>query len=315
MRWTGPISLTTSPAGVLRLFDDPADPVWFDRVRATLLAARSERPQPGRDDIVVMRSNGLLIRALAEAGAVLDQPEWVEAAAAAAEYLLTAHRVDGRWRRSSRDGRPGPGAAVLVDHADVAAGLLALHQATGEQRWLTEATSLLDLVLTHFAAPDGGFNDTADDAETLFLRPRDPGDGAAPSGASSAADALLTAGALTGEDRWLTAAERGLGASSTLMLRVPRSAGRHLATAEALVVGPLQVAISGPAGIERDDLAGLARRAAPGGAVVVAGAPDSSALLRDRPLLGGRPAAYVCRGFVCDRPVSDAAELARLLRR
>jgi len=300
---------------VLRLEADAQDSDWFESVRRRLLAARSLRPQPGRDDLVVMRSNGLAIRALAEAGAGASRPDWVKAAAGAAHYLLAVHRVDGRWRRSSRDGVVGSGAAVLVDHADVAAGLLALYQADGDPAWLESAVQMLDLVLARFSAAGGGFNDTADDAEELFLRPRDPGDGAAPSGASSVVDALVTAGSMTGNSRFLSAAETALGTVSTLMLRVPRSAGWHLAVAEALASGPLQIAVSGTAGEERALLAEVARRNAPGGSVVVVGVPDSAELLSGRPMIDGKPAAYVCRGFVCDRPVTDPDDLTALLTR
>ncbi len=298
---------------MLRLPADPDAAAWVAAVRQRLLEARAHRAQPGRDDIVVLRSNGLAIRAMADAGAALGRPDWVHAAARAAAYLLEVHRIAGRWRRSSRDGVAGPGAAVLADHADLAAGLLALHQATGEPRWLSEAVAVLDLVLGRFLAADGGFNDTADDSEPLFLRPRDPADGAAPSGASAIVDALLTAGSLTGDSRYLRAAEGAMGTVVTLLRRVPRSAGWHLAAAEALVVGPLQVAVSGLPGAVRDLLALAARSHAPGGSVVVAGEPDSSELLAARPMVDGKPAAYVCRGFVCDRPVSSVDELTRLL--
>ncbi len=298
---------------VLRLQAEPSDADRFATFRQRLLEARAIRPQPGRDDLIVLRSNGLAIRGLAEAGAALRQPAWVEAAARAARYLIDVHRVDGRWRRSSRDGTVGSGAAVLVDHADLAAGLLALYQATGEPIWLTEAGGVLDLVLEIFLAADGGFNDTADDAEALFLRPRDPGDGAAPSGASSITDALLTAGSLTGDGRYLRAAERAMGTVATLLRRVPRSAGWHLAVAEALVAGPLQIAVSGQPGEQRDALAAAAREHAPGGSVVVVGEPDTAALLASRPAINGQPAAYVCRGFVCDRPVTAVPDLIRLL--
>lgn len=298
---------------VLRLQAEPSDSASFSRLRQRLLRARALRPQPGRDDIVVLRSNGLAIRALSEAAAVFGRPDWLGAASGAATYLIGVHQVDGRWRRSSRDGVPGPGSAVLVDHSDLAAGLLALHQATGEQRWLATAVDVLDLILDHFPAADGGFNDTADDAEALFLRPRDLGDGAAPSGASSVVDALLTAGSLIGSGRYLQAAERVMGTVVSVLRRVPRSAGWHLACAEALLAGPLQVAVAGPPGPERDVLAAAARVHAPGGSVVAVGEPGSSALLVSRTTVDGRPAAYVCRGFVCDRPVTQESELIALL--
>ncbi|HET8588989.1 MAG TPA: thioredoxin domain-containing protein, partial [Nakamurella sp.] len=114
---------------VLRLVRDPDDAEWFAGVRARLLAARDGRPQPGLDAIVVLRSNGLAIGALAEAGVALGRPEWVTAADAAADALVDLHRVDGGWLRSSLDGDPGTGAATLADVACFAAGLLALYQA------------------------------------------------------------------------------------------------------------------------------------------------------------------------------------------
>jgi hypothetical protein len=194
---------------VLRLPTDPDDPRWFDSVRHRLVAARDRRRQPGRDDIVVLRSNGLAITALAEAGAAADRPAWVAAAAAAADYLLAVHLVDGDWFRSSRDGNVGPGRAVLADLGDLACGLPALYQATGEVRWLREGNGVIDYAVRHFAddgdAPSGGsgrvaagFFDTTGDAAGLILRPRDPTDGAAPSGLSAITHALLTAAALTG---------------------------------------------------------------------------------------------------------------------
>ena len=121
----------------------PLDARWFEAIRRQLLAARDRRPQPGRDDIVVLRSNGLVIAALAEAGA-LPAEGLDRAAAAAADHLFPVHRVDGRWFRSSRDGRVGPGRAVLADLGDLASGLLALYQATGEVRWLNQATGVID---------------------------------------------------------------------------------------------------------------------------------------------------------------------------
>jgi uncharacterized protein len=308
-------------AEVLRLPADPEDMRWFDSIRRRLLAVRDQRPQPGRDDIVVLRSNGLAITALAEAGAAMAHPDWVEAALAAADYLLTVHRVGGRWFRSSRHGRVGPGRAVLADLGDLASGLLAIYQAIGELRWLGEANGVIDHSVAHFADPDEasgeviGFFDTADDAGPLLLRPRDPTDGAAPSGLSSIAHAALTAAALTGNAGYRTLAEAAVSSVAALVERFPRSAGWHLSAAEAMLAGPLQVAVAGPPGPARDELALTARLKAPSGSVVEVGRPDEPGreLLVHRPAIGGVPTAYVCRGFVCDRPVTSAAELTALL--
>ena len=312
---------------VLRLPTDPDDPRWFDSVRHRLVAARDRRRQPGRDDIVVLRSNGLAITALAEAGATADRPTWVAAAAAAADYLRAVHLVDGDWFRSSRDGRVGPGRAVLADLGDLAGGLLALYQATGEVRWLHEGNGVIDYAVRHFADLGGaagddsgrvaaGFFDTTEDAAGLILRPRDPTDGAAPSGLSAITHALLTAAALTGNAGYRALAEAAVSSVAVLLQRFPRSAGWHLAAAEALQAGPLQIAVAGEPGPARDELARVARRHAPAGSVIEVGRPDESgrALLAQRPEIGGVPAAYVCRGFVCDRPVTGADALLDLLR-
>jgi len=315
-------------AEVLRLPVDPPDPGWFAGIRARLLAARDRRPQPGRDDIVVLRSNGLAMAALAEAGAAAARTDWVDGAVAAAEYLVAVHRMDGRWYRSSRDGRVGPGRAVLADHGDLAGGLLALYQATGDRRWLDEGVAVIDQALAHFAerfAADGsvdgqqpwtgGFFDTADDAGPLIVRPRDPTDGAAPSGQSAITNALLTAAALTGNAAYRACAETSLASVAGLVARFPRSAGWHLCAAEVVAAGPLQVAVSGDPGDERDALATVARRHAPAGSVIDIGMPDAPGreLLAARLAIGGKATAYVCRGFVCDRPVTAPADLQALL--
>jgi uncharacterized protein YyaL (SSP411 family) len=301
---------------VLQLPEDPDDPERWERVRAALLAARGLRPQPARDDKVVTAWNGLAITALAEGGAALGRADWVAAAAEAAGFLVRAHLIDGRLRRASLGGAVGDADGVLEDYAGVAMGLLALFQATGERQWLDQGQDLVDLALRHFAdaSSPGSWFDTADDAEVLVTRPRDPLDGATPSGASQLAEALLTAAHLAEPayaSRYVDAAVQTLGRAAVLLLRAPRSAGHWLAVAEALVAGPIQVAVSGEG--PEGPLAQAARAAAPGGSIVVAGDVDSSALLADRPTVNGLPAAYVCRGYACDLPVTSVDALREAL--
>ncbi|MDQ1706261.1 MAG: uncharacterized protein QOF18_2627, partial [Frankiaceae bacterium] len=163
---------------VLQLLADPVDPVAFAAERSRLLSARSQRVRPARDDKVVAAWNGLAIAALADCGVLLDRPDLVDAAVRCAELIADVHvvEIDGesRLRRVSRDGAVGTPAGVLEDHADVADGLLALHQATGARRWLDLAGRLLDSAVAHFDDGNGGFYDTADDAERLVRRPQDP---------------------------------------------------------------------------------------------------------------------------------------------
>lgn len=320
-RWAAEVFAVTAEgtfehgSSVLQLPADPSDPDRWAQVRARLLDARAVRPQPARDDKVIAAWNGLALAALAEAGAVLGEPSYVAAAARCADLLLRVHLVDGRLRRSSRDGRVGPSAGVLEDYGDLAEGLLMLHQATGDPRWLACAGDLLDVVLGHFGDGRGGFYDTADDAETLIARPADPTDNAVPSGLSAAAGALLTYAALTGSARHRDAAELALRVVSWLGVKEPRFAGWSAAVAEAMLAGPLQVAVAGENGTA-GPLAAVAWQGTSPGAVIVAGTPDADGipLLADRPLVGGAAAAYVCRGFVCDRPTTDPGELWRALR-
>ncbi len=253
--------------------------------------------------------NGLAISGLCVAGTRLGEASYVDAATAAADLLVRLHLRDGRLLRVSRDGAAGSHAGVLEDYGCVASGFLDLVQATGDARWLGHAGDLLDVALTHFRADDGGFHDTADDAEALVSRPRDPSDNASPSGLSSMVHALSTYAALTGSGRHRQAAEEALATVAALAEKAPRFAGWSLAAAESMRDGPLEVAVVGPAGEQRDALADRARRL-PGAVVVVADGPrEDIPLLRDRTDVDGRPAAYVCRGQVCDRPVTDVADL------
>ena len=296
-------------SSTLQLPRDPADAAQWADLRARLLAARSLRPQPARDDKVVTAWNGLAIAALAEAGVLLDVPRYLAAAEAAAELLTGTHLVDGRLRRTSRDGVAGAAAGVREDYGNLAEGLLVLHQATGRMRWLEAAAALLETVLERFADGAGGFYDTADDAEVLMRRPRDPSDNAAPSGTSATIAALVAYSALTGSSRHRAAAEDALRNLAALGSRQPRFFGWTLAAAAALTDGPVQVAVVGEG--SRGPLTATAWRWRPPGAVVIAGEPDAPGvpLLAGRPLIGGRPAAYVCRGMVCDLPVTGEAEL------
>jgi uncharacterized protein len=303
-------------SSVLQLPADPDDAERFDRVRTALLAARLTRPQPGRDDKVVTAWNGWAITGLAEASVALDHPEFLDAATCCARALLDLHMVNGRLRRASLGGRVGDTAAILEDYATLATGLLTLHQISGEAQWLDAATGLLDAALDHFVDPErpGRWFDTADDAEQLLVRPADPLDGATPSGASSITEALLTAAHLVPApraDRYASAAAEALSTATPVLAKLPRSGGHWLAVAEAAVRGPIQIAVA--TGGSESPLLAAARTLAPGGAVVVGGAVNSSELLRDRDRVGDADAAYVCRGRVCDLPVTTAGDLASAL--
>ena len=284
---------------VLQLLEDPADQAEYAEQRVRLLALRAERVPPARDDKVVAAWNGLAIAALAEVGALFGRNDLIDVARRCAELIVDRHVIDGRLRRVSRDGVVGDPVGALEDYGDVAEGLLALHQVTGERCWLDVAGDLLDVGLAHFGDGSGGFFDTADDAQRLVRRPQDPTDGATPSGFSALTGALLTASALTGRADQRDAAALALGMAAPLVERFPRFAGWSAAACEALIAGPLEIAV-----MDAPELAAIARGATSPGAVVVTGG--------DSPLLADRPAgaAYVCRGFVCDAPTRDPQVLA-----
>lgn len=321
-RWAADVFAVTEAGtfehgtSVLQLPSDPDDAERFGRVRARLAEARARRPQPGRDDKVVTAWNGFAITALAEAFVALGDRDLLDAALTCARAVVDLHVVDGRLRRASLGGRVGDSAAILEDHAALATALLTLHQLTADARWLTVATDLLDVAVAHFADPDveGRWFDTADDAETLMVRPADPVDGATPSGAALVTEALQLAAHLTPgarADRYAALAAASLAAAVPLLEKMPRSAGHWLAVAESAVRGPIQIAVAcDPAD---SGLLAAARLIAPGGAVVVGGAVDTGELLIGRDRVGGRDAAYVCRGRTCDLPVTTPRDLAAAL--
>ncbi|MEU6205292.1 thioredoxin domain-containing protein [Micromonospora musae] len=324
-------------ASVLKLARDvdDADPEIRARWRGVvgrLLAARDTRPQPARDDKVVGSWNGLAVTALAEfqqVARVYANPDDEDvnlmdgvvivtdgAMRDTAEHLATTHIVDGRLRRVSRDGVVGEPAGVLEDYGCVAEAFCAMHQLTGEGRWLELAGQLLDVALDRFAAPGGGFYDTADDAERLVTRPADPTDNATPSGRSAIVAALVAYSALTGQPRYREAAEAALATVAPIVARHARFTGYAAMVGEALVSGPYEIAVVTD---QPDDepLLSAAHRHAPPGAVIVAGRSDQPGvpLLAERPMVDGRATAYACRGFVCERPVNEVDDLVAQLGR
>ncbi len=298
----------------LQLRADPEDWARWDDLKARLNAARDERTRPHRDDKVVAGWNGMTIAALSRAGMVLDEPEWIERAVRVGHMIWELHWVEGRLRRVSRDGVVGAPMGVLDDYGCLADGFVSLAEATGQQSWLDRAGELLEVAIVHFGAEDGGFFDTADDAEALITRPRDPSDNASPSGLSAVTNALLRYAALTGETSHREVAERALASMDTLLTKVPRFAGYSLAAAELVLGGPLEiVVVTEPDDAEGTAMAELARAHRSAVSLVVGPGDSDIALARDRPLVEGGAAAYVCRGMVCDRPVTSAAELGEVI--
>jgi len=291
-----------------------------DEARGRLFEVRERRVRPATDDKVLAAWNGLAIAAFAEAGRALGEPRYLDAAAAAAEFVLTRLRGDGgRLLRSWRDGRAG-GPAYADDHALMAEACLVLSESTLEVRWLGEARALADRLVELFHDPDGGgFFQTGSDAERLVVRGKELFDNAVP-GANSAAALVLQRLALVYGDAELERA----GVSALRLVRdhvgrAPTGFGHALCALDLYLGATHEVAIVGdPRSADARRLAReLWTRFLPH-VVLAGGSPEDPAaanvpLLEGRTTVDGRAAAYVCERFVCRRPVSEPAELAAQL--
>jgi uncharacterized protein len=291
------------------------------RGRAELFEHReTRRVHPATDDKVLAAWNGLAIAALAEAGRVLPEPAYVEAAAAGAEFVLGTMRAPGgRLCRAWRDGRlSGPG--YLDDYACMAEASLTLYETTFEPRWLREAVDLADGILELFADPGGGFFQTGSDAERLVVRPKELFDNAVPAGSSMAADVLLRLGRLLGEERYEAAGLGALESVRELLARAPTGFGHALGAADFALARVREVAIVGePAAGDTAALLAEVRRGYRPNQVVALAAPGDREALAAVPLLVGRPiqnghaTAYVCEHFACQQPVTEPEALAAQL--
>jgi len=316
------LSRVRSAAELAQLYGLPAGEIEsrLEASRRILLRERDARAQPARDGKALAAWNGLAIGALADAARLLAGSPDPAVVVTAAGYRAAAERAavailagllgpDGRLGRSWKDGRSS-GQGVLEDYADLADGLLALYEATFAERWFSVARQLIDVIVARFADPDGGFFDTADDHERLFTRPKDVQDNATPSGGGMAATVLLRLGALTGDRRYRSAAERAVGSVLPLAERYPTAFAMWLQALDLLLANIVEIAIVGdPADPATEALVRLAAGSyAPSRVVALAAAEGSGhavALLDDRPQRGGRPTAYLCRGFTCEAPVTD----------
>jgi uncharacterized protein YyaL (SSP411 family) len=252
-----------------------------------------------------------MISALADAGAVLERSDYLDAARACADFLLRDLRgPDGRMLRTWKDGEAKIN-GYLEDHAYLVEALISLYEATFEPRWFAAARELADFTIAHFADGDkGGFYETADYHEPLLARRKDLEDNPIPSGNSSAAYGLLRLAALTGEHEYESRAVGVFRLLHKVAFRHPQ-AFAHLLQAIDFHLAPVkEVALVGP------DLAPLERtvraRFRPH-LVLAGGEADGVPLLEGRVPVDGHAAAYVCENFACRRPVTEPAELDELL--
>jgi hypothetical protein len=271
--------------------------------------------RPGLDDTRLTAWNALAISAFAEAGAALELAGLVDVARGAADFVLGRMRTpEGRLLRTFNEGEAKLN-AYLEDHAFLLEALLALYEATFEERWFVEARVLADTLLARFEDPErGGFFTTSDDHEQLIARRKDLEDAPMPSGGSSAALGLLRLAALSGEAEYERAAVGHLTLMHELAPRHPAAFGHLLQALDFHLHPTREVALVGG---ELGELARVVRRRLRPH-VVLAGGPGGDedgpvALLHGRAEVDGRPAAYVCQGFACQRPVTEPEQLEQLL--
>jgi uncharacterized protein YyaL (SSP411 family) len=277
-------------------------------LRSRLLAERARRPQPTRDDKAIAAWNGLALAALAEAGRRLASNTVLLAAEKLGNFLLSElSSSDGRLFRTWREGRASvPG--YLEDYADAAHGLLELHVATAELRWLEEANRLARLAVELFADDErGGFFMTASDAERLVARKKDLDDNPVPSGNSMLAFVLLRLARIYGDDELERRAVGVLRLLHRGLARAPAAFGWALCALDLYLSPPRELAIIGS---PEDEVARAALAPFDPNAVVAFGPSEDVPLLAGKGLVEGKPAVYVCERFACQEPVTDPAALA-----
>ncbi|MFI5454032.1 MAG: thioredoxin domain-containing protein [Isosphaerales bacterium] len=290
--------------------------------RAELLAVRQKRVPPAKDTKVLVSWNGLMIAALAEAGRILEDDRYLDAARLAAGFILDRlRRDDGRLLHTSKDGLAKLDAYV-DDYADLIDGLTRLYEATGEPRWIESALELARIMIEEFAdAEQGGFFFTGRRHEALIARQKDVHDNATPSGNGMAATALIRLGALTGRDDLTQAGRRSLESVQEVLERQPAAAGQSLVALDFLLGSIREFAvIAGPdAGELRAVLEAIARPFLPH-KVVAPATPEQAAalagkvpLLADRPPREGRTTTYICQHFTCREPVVGVAGVGAAL--
>ena len=266
-----------------------------------------------------------MLRAFAEAAAVLDDARYLQIATKNAEFVSRAmsYTADGgeqRWYRTYKDGRAHID-AFAEDYAAYANGLITLYEADFNPEWIRQARTMIDALTNHFwDSKRGGFFSTSDYHETLIARPKDLYDNAVPSANSEAAEALLRLYLLTANPDYEKYAVGIIQPLLPALGKAPAAFGRLLSALDFYLGGSAEVALVGH--FERDDMKAMLRAVREPyipNKVVAAYQPGNEEAAKDVPLLEGRPAvrdkatAYVCRNYICEAPTTDPNEIIRLL--
>ncbi|HXC72686.1 MAG TPA: thioredoxin domain-containing protein [Pyrinomonadaceae bacterium] len=283
--------------------------------RRKLFELRETRIKPGRDEKVLTAWNGLMMASFAEAGVILNRPDYTAAARRNAEFVIFNLRKDGALLRTWKDG-VAKFNAYLEDYAFLIEGLTTLFETTGEFRWLTKALAFSVVMIKEFWDEDaGGFFFTGTSHENLIVRSKDFFDNATPSGNSVAALVLLKLALLSGNEKYRDIATATLGAIADQARRYPSGFGYALSAADFLLSTPKEIAIVGNDPFDIQPLLReVWRRYLPNKVVAASFGVDVIPLLENRPLVNDLPTAYVCVHYACQNPVTDPFELGAQLR-
>lgn len=291
------------------------------RARELLFAAREKRVKPARDEKILTAWNGLMLASFAEAGAILNRPDYLEVARNNAKFVLDNLRRDRLLLRTYKDGQAKLN-AYLEDYAFLIDGLVTLFETTGEIQWLEEARTLTATMIDEFwDDEEGGFFYTGRSHESLIVRSKDFFDNATPSGNSVAAEVLLRIGVLTDDAEYQRRAVTILRLMASTVQRYPSGFGRLLCAVDFYLGTPKEIALVGELGApDTQKLQNaiwsrylpnkVVAQVSPGYSVE---AGELVPLLRERPLLNGKPTAYVCEHFSCKTPTNEPKELASQL--
>jgi len=279
-----------------------------------LFELREQRVKPDRDEKILTAWNGLMMASFAEAGVVLNRPDYTDAARRNAEFVISSLYRDGALLRTWKDS-VAKFNAYLEDYAFLIEGLVTLYETTGEFRWLTKALALTEVMIAEFWDEDaGGFFFTGTSHESLIVRSKDYFDNATPSGNSVAALALLKLSLLSGKEQYRNLATAVLREVGDSIRRYPSGFGYALSAADFLLSTPKEVAIVGST---RSDfqplLAETWRRYLPNKVVAPCFGTDVIPLLENRLMIDGLPTAYVCENYTCKQPVTDVSVLREQL--
>ncbi len=283
----------------------------IDQVRPIVYQARLKRIPPGLDDKIITAWNGMMISAMAEAARVFGQARYLDAAINATDFLLRIlSRPDGGLYRTCRENKAHLD-AYLEDYAFLIEALIDVFEAGGSERYLTEAVRLAERLIQDFSDQEhGGFFTTAKDHEALILRSREGPDGATPSGNAVAAMALARLSFHFGQEDFRDAATQAIRAYGQQIAQIPRGFAKTLIASDLLLKGPVEIALVGtPGDLGLEALSKELRRHFVPNRVIAHIDPNKSKsthpLLKDKTLVQGKPALYICKNFACAAPITD----------